>query len=225
MRIPLRVALTFLAMSLSMSLAMAQGGPQGFEPGRGDGPDRASADHCMCHEQMGMRRHGGMGEERWGGGRGMRGREGRERGPFGLEQMVDNPTIRERLGITPEQAAKIHQQTSEFRKAEIRNRAEASVKRIELHDLLSADKPDRAAIDKKLQEMSAAHLALEKARIDHQLAMRGALTPEQREKLKKMREEFRQHGPGHEGMHGPRGMEHHREGQEAKPPAAPKGEN
>ena len=225
MRTTSRVALTFLAMSMSTSLAMAQGRPQGFEPSRGDGPDRGGANRCVCHEQMGMHGHRGGEEGRWGREEGRHGWQGRERGSFGLERIVDNPTIRERLGITAEQAAKIRQQTSEFRKTEIRNRAEASVKRIELHDLLSADKPDRAAIDKKLQEMSAARLAIEKARIDNQLAMRNALTPEQREKLKKMREEFWQHGPGHERMRGPRGMEHHQEGQGAKPPANPKGEN
>jgi len=121
-----------------------------------------------------------------------------------LARLVSNPSFRERLGITPEQALKIRTQTSDFRKKQIRNRAELQVKHIELRDLLSADKPDRAAIDKKLQEISAVRLDGARSRVDFHLAMREALTPEQRQKLHQMREEFFRHGaPGHQRPHGP----------------------
>lgn len=183
MRIPFNVAVAFLAMFMASPLAFAQDSAQGFGPDQEE-MDPTPAHHCMCHERTGMREHREPREKSWG----------RERARFMLERLVESPSMREQLGITPEQAAKIRQQTSDFRKSEIRNRADLKVKRIELNDLLSADKPDRAAIDKKLQELSAAHLAVMKAGVDFRLAMRNALTPEQREKLEKMREERRGQG-------------------------------
>jgi Spy/CpxP family protein refolding chaperone len=111
--------------------------------------------------------------------------------------------MREKLGITAEQAAKIHLQTSEFRKAQIRSRADLQVKRLELNELLAADNPDRAAINKKLEEISAAQLARRKSEVDYRLKMRDALTSEQRQKLQQMREEFRHRSPEGRGPQGP----------------------
>lgn len=162
----------------------------------------------------------------------MRGRGERE---FMLARLVSNPEIREKLGVTVEQAAKIRQQTSDFRKAEIRSRAELGVKRIELRDLLSAEKPDKASIDRKLDEIGAARLAREKTAVDFHLTMRNALTPEQREKLRKLREELRNRGrgEGREGARGPRGGAGRRgapggpggPGGPASTPPPPKGED
>src|SRR5713226_7304012 len=81
-------------------------------------------------------------------------RRGREMGPEGwgsghrhfmLGELVSNPEFRERLGITAEQATKIRQEELNFRKTRIRNRADLEVKRLELAELLAADKPDRTA--------------------------------------------------------------------------------
>ena len=47
-----------------------------------------------------------------------------------------------------------------FRKTQIRNSADLQIKRMDLDDLLSADKPDRSAIDSKLQKIGAAQIAL-----------------------------------------------------------------
>jgi Spy/CpxP family protein refolding chaperone len=123
--------------------------------------------------------------------------------------------MREKLGITAEQAAKIRLQTFEFRKAQIRTRADLQVKRLELHELLAADNPERAAIDKKLEEISAAQLAQRKSEVDYRLNMRNTLTSEQRQKLQHMKEEFRHRGP--EGR-GPQGRREH------TPPPKPPGE-
>jgi Spy/CpxP family protein refolding chaperone len=133
---------------------------------------------------------------------GMRGRGGHE---MGLEWAINNPKLREQLLITPEQIAKIRQETLKFQKAEILSRADLQVKRLELHSLLDAETPDRAAIDKSLREANAAQFTVEKTAIDHQLAMRALVTPEQRQKLEKMRQEFPRHnvefgGPGARGM-------------------------
>ncbi len=128
------------------------------------------------------------GQER---GMGMRGRGIGER-QFGLGRLLDDPAVRQQLGVSADQAAKIRQQESDFRKTEIRNRADLQIKRLDLNDLLSADKPDRSAIDSKLQEIGVAQIALEKSAIDHRLNMREALTPVQRQKLEQMMEQRRQ---------------------------------
>jgi len=128
-------------------------------------------------------------------------------GEMGLARFVNNPSMRQQLGITDEQVSKFHQQNEDFQKAGIQNRATMQIKNLELNDLLRADKPDRAAIDKKLAEVTAAQAASEKARIDHQLAMRSLLTPDQQTKLKQMMQNQPGMGPGRGpgGRGGPNG--------------------
>ena len=228
MRIQPAAAAAFFALLLGSPGLFA---PASFAQDRGPGGDPGQMDR-PDGQSRGPRRGGewGRGGERGGreDGRGReRGRRGRGEREFMLARLVSNPEIREKLGVTPEQAAKIRQQTSDFRKAEIRGRAEIEVKRIELRDLLGAEKPDKAAIDRKLDEIGAARLAREKSAVDFHLAMRNALTPEQREKLRKLREEFRgrERGPGRGGARGPRGREGRGGPGGPDGPAPPKGED
>ena len=146
---------------------------------------------------------------------------GRGFGPreFGLARLLSDPNIRQQLGVTADQAAKIRQQESDFRKAEIRNRADMEIKRMDLSDLLSADKPDRSAIDSKLQEISATRLALEKSAVDHRLTMRDALTPAQRQKLHQLMTQRCQPG-SNAGPRGPRGGGRGERGAAPPPPKA-----
>ena len=212
-----KLAVTLAAAVIIPVLALAQGPAPQDE----DGPDGGGGPMG----QMGMMHHG---EGEGGGpemGMGMRGAMRHRGGPgMRLAFLVNNPEMRQKLGITDEQAAKIRQQTLEFRKAEIRNRADLEIKRLDLHSLMAAETPDKAAIDRTLQEVGAAQMALEKSGIDFHLAMRGALTPEQREKLKAMREESRPRGAGEHRMGGPGGPHGrmHPGGQSTStPPAAP----
>jgi Spy/CpxP family protein refolding chaperone len=187
-----KAALLALALVLTCSTVSAQGDPPGPPPDgpgamgprgdmRRDGRMRDGGDWGRPNggRQWGRRDNAGFGR---GHGMGMRGRGMQGRG-FGLGRLLNDPAIREQLGVTADQAAKIRQQESEFRKTEIRGRADLEVKQIDLRDLLSEDKPDRAAIDAKLQDISTARLALEKSAIAFQLDSRDALTPAQREKL------------------------------------------
>jgi len=152
------------------------------------------------------------GGKRWGRGdgfRGMRGRRGRMGGMM-LARIAQDPEAREKLGLTAEQTTKIQQETFDFRKARIRDRADTQLKQVELENLMRADNPDRAAIDKKLDELSAARLVAEKSQVHYRLAMREVLTPEQREKLRTMFQERGrrlgfQDGPRPGGQRGPRG--------------------
>jgi len=165
--------------------------PGGMDPGMGPGLDRD------------WRGPGGHGDRRGFG----------DRGPGGemmLSRLVNNPEIREKLGITADQAAKIRQQSLTFETAQIRNRADVQVRRAELRSLLEADNPDRAAIDRKLQEVSTAELAATKSAVNFRLDMRNALTPEQKQKLQQWRKEMwekrsqeRGHRRGPDGPGGP----------------------
>jgi Spy/CpxP family protein refolding chaperone len=160
-------------------------------PGFGQGPGWGRG----MRRGPGMHRGRGMG----GPGVGLRGRGMRQRG---LGRMLQNPAMRERLGFTPEQAARIQMQESAFAKARIRQHSDLRVKQMELNELMAAEKADRAAIERKLREVQEARSASQKAGIDHRLAMRELITPEQREKMQQMLRERRgQLGPGR----GPRG--------------------
>jgi Spy/CpxP family protein refolding chaperone len=156
-------------------------------------------------------RRGGPGERGgWERGRGEF-RGGRGRHGFELSRLLSSPEMQQKVGVSAEQVAKIRTQETAFRKSSIQQRADLEIKQLDLRELMAADKPDRAAIDRKLQEVSASRLAMDKSRVDFRLNMKDALTPEQREKLKAaMKEKWearrneRQRGPGQRGPRGPR---------------------
>lgn len=220
-------ALAVLAVALSCSpkILVAQGDPQdppaeqhGDRDGYGPRSQGWNKGRDGDQGQWG-RRQSGFGRE---GRRGRRG-FGRGRGGFRLARLLKDPAIRQQLGITAEQAATIRQQESDFRKERIRGRADVEVKRIDLENLLAADKPDRAAIDSKLQEISAARLVLEKSAVHYRLTMRDAITPAQREKLRQLMRDRRGHGgagrqgPPGAGRRGPRGPATAAPNAQAKP--------
>ena len=105
--------------------------------------------------------------------------------------LLRDPAIQQRLGITSEQAARLKAQQRAFVKAMIRNRAELQVKRIELGELLAAEKPDRELIEKKLGELNQAQFAMQHSAIENRLAMREMFTPEQRQKMRQLFWEMR----------------------------------
>ncbi len=233
MEIQSKVGLALLALALGCAPMLAQGEPQGPPPEQQGGPDSMGpggpmqpGDEMQPGDPMlpgdpeqgpgrwGERQEGFRGGERMGR-RGFRG----QRGEFGLALLLNNPEIREKVGITAEQAAKIRQDETEFRKAEIRDRADLEVKHIDLENLLSAEKPDRAAIDAKLQEISTARLTLEKSAVHFRLTMREAITPAQREKIHQLMQERRQHEGGAGGPAGHRGQGrmYHQQGQAPAP--------
>lgn len=209
-----KTVLAVVALALSCSPLLAQDGPQVSPPAQqgardGYGSHRNPMDSGENQGGWGHR-HGGFGRD---------GRRGHKHS--GFARLLNDPSIRQQVGITDEQAATIRNQDADFRKTEIRGRADLEVKRIDLKDLLAADKPDRTAINTKLQEISAAHLSLQKSAIDYRLTMRDAITPAQREKLRQlMRDRWQRDSrdrPGAgPGRRGPRG-----EPRALKPQGAP----
>jgi Spy/CpxP family protein refolding chaperone len=191
-----KTAFAALALALSCTPLLAQDGSadatpahQGLRDGYGSGrqmswgKDRGG----WVHRQGGFRRDGRRGDRH-----------------SGFARLLNDPAIRQQAGITDEQAATIRKQQLDFRKTEIRGRADVEIRRMELKDLLAADKPDRVAINAKLQEISAAQLSLQKSAIDYRLTMRDAITPAQRDKLRQlMRDRWRREGRGRPGADGP----------------------
>jgi Spy/CpxP family protein refolding chaperone len=225
-----KLALAALAFALSCAPVFAQGNPPDDPPAAPDaggpgggmrrggpgGRDGGNWGRGRDGQDWGRRDGHGFGRGRGMGMRGRGGMEGRERM---LGRLLSNPEIRDAIGVTADQAAKIRQQESDFRKTEIRGRADLEVKQIDLRDLMSTDKPDRAAIDAKLTEISTARLALEKSSVTFRLNSRDALTADQRTKLRDlMRTRRGQNGGPAPG--GPRGGRAGRRGGQAPPPPA-----
>jgi Spy/CpxP family protein refolding chaperone len=224
-----KLALAALALALSCAPAFAQGNPPDDPPAAPDAGGPGGEMHRGGPGRDGGNWGRGRGGQEWGrrdgngfgrgGGMGMRRRGGMEGREMMLGRLLSNPEIRDKIGVTADQAAKIRQQESDFRKTEIRGRADLEVKQIDLRDLMSADKPDRAAIDGKLTEISTARLTLEKSAVTFRLNSRDALTPDQRTKLRDLMRTRRDQNGG-PGPGGPRGGRAGRRGGQAPAPPA-----
>jgi Spy/CpxP family protein refolding chaperone len=209
-----KTALAVLAVALSCTPVFAQGEPPA-PPASGPHADMGPGHDGRQWRRGKQARFAGH----WGEDRGGR-RFGGEHRRFELARLLRNPDVRQKLGISAEQFNKIQQQETDFRKTEIRDRADVQVKQLELRSLLSAEKPDRAAIDAKLQDISNARLAMQKNAIDSRLTMREAITPQQRQQLRQLMSERRGRGrgPGPESHSGPHGQGRGRSPQSNRPP-------
>jgi len=208
MRIHSKLTVAFLTLAVSSALAFGQAAappPPGPPPAGPNGPQSLNGPHSPNgpHSMDGHSHwhHHGAWQRR--GGSGMQwGHMHRE---FMLARMVRNPDFRARVGISADQANKIRTETFQFRESQIRNRADVQVRELELHQLLSAQNPDRSAIDQKLAQVETARMDQAKAAIDFRLDMRAALTPEQKQKLQQMREDFFRHRNFNHGGNAPQG--------------------
>ena len=107
----------------------------------------------------------------------------------------------EALELKPEQIKKIKALQLDMAKETVRLRSELELKELELKELMSAEKPDLRLIEAKIDEMAPLRTDFQKKRIEHQLAMREVLTPEQKEKLELMRGPGMRHHKGQDGKH------------------------
>jgi Spy/CpxP family protein refolding chaperone len=101
----------------------------------------------------------------------------------GLAALLRSPRLRKELGITEEQRRKLEDIRFNTTRAAIQQRATLQVLRLDLDRLKQADAPDRAAIDKEIQEIAQAGAALMRTRVGAELDVRAVLTKEQRDKL------------------------------------------
>ncbi len=100
-----------------------------------------------------------------------------------LLRMLRRPDVQKDLGVTDEQRKTLDDIAFNTEKAAIQNRATLQVLHLELARLEQGENPDRAAIDKKIQEISQSEAALMRTTIAARLDVRGLLTKEQREKI------------------------------------------
>jgi Spy/CpxP family protein refolding chaperone len=94
-----------------------------------------------------------------------------EHGLFGIENLTDA------------QKKQIQDIRQEMEKAMVPLKAQLELKHAELNTLLVAEKPDKTAIDKKIDEIGTIRVQMGKKRIGNRLEIRELLTPEQRPKF------------------------------------------
>lgn len=87
------------------------------------------------------------------------------------------------MDLTEEQQAKIEELKTNLEKAILPMKTKLGVKQAELQELLVAENPNKAAIDKKIDEISGLRTQMQKKHINHRLEVRALLTPEQRVKF------------------------------------------
>jgi len=199
MRIHSKIALALVSLAVSLPLAFGQNGATATAPPPPPSQSQAGPNQQFRHRGMHQHRMDRPGSWHRGNlreGHGDWGKMHRHH-EFMLARLANNPTFRERIGMTQEQAQKIRTETFDFQKAQIHNRADVQVKKLELRELLSTENPNRGAVNSKLEDISAAKLAQAKAAVDFHLDMRAALTPDQKLKLQEMRKQFfqRRFGP------------------------------
>jgi Spy/CpxP family protein refolding chaperone len=83
-------------------------------------------------------------------------------------------------GLTEEQETKVKALDLDLEKALLPMKAQMGVKVAELKGLALADNPDKAAIDKKIDDIGALRTQIMKKKIQNKLAVRALLTPDQR---------------------------------------------
>ncbi len=140
-----------------------------------------------------------------------------------LLAMLDNDRVKTALGLTEDQSNRLRQIVLDTEKSNIKTRAEVQVRGIELRELLRADNPDRDAVMKKIDEISALRTEMAKEDVDALLKAKSVLTPEQQKKIRNFIE-MRRAGMGME--RDSRTFGWHRQGggtmRAPQAPAAPK---
>jgi protein CpxP len=101
-----------------------------------------------------------------------------------LLAMLDNDRVKSELGLSDDQTSRLRQIVVDTQKSTIKSGAEIAVRGIELRELLRADKPDRQAVMKKVDEISALRTEMMKQDMDALLTAKSVLTPEQQKKIR-----------------------------------------
>jgi Spy/CpxP family protein refolding chaperone len=91
--------------------------------------------------------------------------------------------LHRRLKVTDEQWRQIEPRIAEFRRRSQAICAEMNRLRTELIDLIAADEPDRQAIAARQEQIRAGQQQMQELVVEHLLAEKEALTPQQQEEL------------------------------------------
>lgn len=137
-----------------------------------------------------------------------------------LLAMLENDRFKANLGLTDQQSDRLRQIVVDAEKSTVKTGADMAVRGIELRELLRADKPDRDAVMKKVQELSNLRGEMMKQHVDALLTAKSVLTPEQQKKVRTLIES-RMGGEMFGGMMREHRME--RSGGPGGPPMPPHG--
>jgi Spy/CpxP family protein refolding chaperone len=97
----------------------------------------------------------------------------------GKRQEITHKKIFEKLDLTDSQKKQLRDIRTAMQKNAVQLKSKVSIARIDLRELLTADEPDKGAIEKKLNEIGQLQTNQKLLRINHLLDMRKVLTPEQ----------------------------------------------
>ncbi len=75
----------------------------------------------------------------------------------------------QKLNLSEEQQAQIRKLHVDFQKKQIQNQAKIKLARLDLSQMLQADKPDRPAIEKTIRDISSLETDTKLARVDQML--------------------------------------------------------
>ncbi len=101
-----------------------------------------------------------------------------------LMAMLENDRVKTELSLTDYQTDRLRKIMMETQKSSLKTGADMAVRRIELRELLRADKPDCEAVMKKVQQISDLRREMMQQGVEALLAAKNLLTPEQQKKLR-----------------------------------------
>jgi Heavy-metal resistance len=101
-----------------------------------------------------------------------------------LLSALDDPRVRTVLGLTDQQADSLRKIVVDTETFTIKTGADIAVDSIDLRELLRADKPDRAAVMSKGDQISKATAQLINHFLDAMLTAKAILTPEQQKMIR-----------------------------------------
>jgi Spy/CpxP family protein refolding chaperone len=105
------------------------------------------------------------------------------------------PEVQKELAITAEQRQKLEDIQFNSEKEAIQHRAALQVLHMELSRLINSENTDRAAIDKKIQEVAQEEAFLMRSSINARLNTRAILTTDQRAKLSQFMQKNQMRAP------------------------------
>jgi Spy/CpxP family protein refolding chaperone len=106
-----------------------------------------------------------------------------------------------KLNLNEQQKKQVEQMRFDMQKQLIGVRGKLQTARLELHQLLAADTPDKAAIEKKMNEIAQIRVQKESVRLDHWFQVNSLLTPDQQKVWKEaLKHPFRSRARGWMGQ-------------------------
>ena len=110
--------------------------------------------------------------------------------PARAQDQADGPRLERlarELDLTGAQRTKMREAGERQMRRGIQERADLAITRLDLRQLVRADKPDQKAIDAQVDKLAGMRAQLQKERLATRLEMRSMLTDAQRAKLQELR--------------------------------------